>query len=74
MSSDQLDKSATNTSTRTRVDWSLVKREYEVSGFSIREIARRFGTSDMSVRRKIKRFSWRREEAAGRNQEPIAHR
>ena len=49
-------KSAREPSAKPRkvVDWSLVKREYEVGQFSIREIARQFGVSDMSVRRKIK--------------------
>ncbi|TDJ64361.1 MAG: hypothetical protein E2O37_06965 [Proteobacteria bacterium] len=55
-------KSAREPSAKPRkvVDWSLVKREYEVGQFSIREIARQFGVSDTTVRRKIKRFSWQR--------------
>jgi hypothetical protein len=41
-------------------DWDSIKKDYELSSDSIREVAKKHGISDKAIRNKAKELKWRR--------------
>ncbi len=59
-------KSAREPSAKPRrvVDWSLIKREYEVGQLSIRAIGRLYSITEGAIRKKVKKYGWKQDLAA----------
>jgi hypothetical protein len=49
---------------RTKVDWSLVKRQYEAGQHSIRKLARLHGCVESAIRKRRDKFGWKRDLSA----------
>jgi len=54
-------KGRTKTIKRDLLDWELIERDYRAGILSIRQVAKKHGCSDMSVRRKAKKNDWERD-------------
>ncbi|MGB2336204.1 MAG: hypothetical protein ACPH5V_02750 [Alcanivorax sp.] len=54
-------KNAKAKTTRKQYDWEAIERVYRAGQLSIREIAKKYGPTEGTVRQRAKRYSWSRD-------------